>query len=239
MSTSCSPSVSSASSLSPDPSQPLFRFQQHSLGYGGKTVLHELTLDIHQGERVALLGKSGSGKSTLLRQLRAQQAESVAWCPQQPGLVPMLSAFHNIYMGRLSSHSLLHNLANLVRPQAKPKAEIAKLAASLGLSEQLWQPAELLSGGQQSRVSLGRALYQQRPIFMGDEPVSALDERQADALLQLLGTRHHTLVVALHNLEQALSHCTRIIGLADGHVLLDAPAASLTSAELDTLYLNL
>lgn len=217
----------------------LFRFQQQSLGYAGHTVLHELNLVIQPGERVALLGKSGSGKSTLLRQLRAQQPEQVAWCPQQPGLVPMLSAFHNIFMGRLASQPLWYNLANLVCPQAKPKTEIRALASDLGLEQHLWQAAECLSGGQQSRVSLGRALYQQRAIFMGDEPVSALDEHQADALLQLLSARHQTLVLALHNLDQALTHCTRIIGLADGRILLDAPASSLTTAQLDTLYLTL
>lgn len=231
-------SLRTCSSTGLSPGLPLFRLQQHSVGYAGKTVLHELSLDIQPGERVALLGKSGSGKSTLLRQLRAQQADKVAWCPQQPGLVPMLSAFHNIYMGRLASQPFWYNFANLVRPQAKPKAEITALVASLGLSEQLWQPAERLSGGQQSRVSLGRALYQQRPIFMGDEPVSALDERQADTLLALLCARHHTLVLALHNVEQALAHCTRIIGLAGGRVLLDAPAHTLNAAELNALYLS-
>ncbi|WP_217645547.1 ATP-binding cassette domain-containing protein [Oceanisphaera psychrotolerans] len=78
----------------------LFRFQQESLGYAGSPVLRELTLELRRGERVALLGESGTGKSTLLRRLRELRPAEVAWCPQQPGLVPMLSAFHNIYMGR-------------------------------------------------------------------------------------------------------------------------------------------
>ncbi|WP_417617963.1 ATP-binding cassette domain-containing protein [Oceanisphaera sp.] len=214
----------------------LFRFQHENIGYGASPVLHELTLTIRQGERVALLGESGTGKSTLLRRLRELRASEVAWCPQQPSLVPVLSAFHNIYMGRLASYPTWYNLANLVRPQAKPKAEIGELADSLGLGAQLWQPAERLSGGQQSRVSLGRALYQQQPIFIGDEPVSALDERQADALLQLLCARHQTLVLALHNIEQALTYCTRIIGLRAGRVVLDAPAHTLNAAELSALY---
>lgn len=214
----------------------LFQFQQQDLGYGASPVLHELTLKIHQGERVALLGKSGTGKSTLLRSMRELRASEVAWCPQQPGLVPVLSAFHNIYMGRLARYSAWYNLANLIRPQARPRAEIGELADQLGLQDQLWQPAERLSGGQQSRVSLGRALYQQKPIFIGDEPVSALDERQADALLQLLCARHQTLVLALHNIEQALTHCTRIIGLRAGRVVLDAPAQSLNAGELSDLY---
>lgn len=214
----------------------LFQFQQQDLGYGASTVLHDLALNIYQGERVALLGESGTGKSTLLRSMRELRAREVAWCPQQPGLVPVLSAFHNIYMGRLGRYPAWYNLVNLIRPQARPKAEIGELAEQLGLQAQLWQPAERLSGGQQSRVSLGRALYQQKTIFIGDEPVSALDERQADALLRLLCARHHTLVLALHNIEQALTHCTRIIGLRAGQVVLDAPAQSLNADELSDLY---
>ncbi|MFD1008905.1 ATP-binding cassette domain-containing protein [Oceanisphaera ostreae] len=214
----------------------LFQFHRQNLGYGASPVLPDLTLKIYQGERVALLGESGTGKSTLLRHLRELRPKEVAWCPQNPSLVPVLSTFHNIYMGRLAHYSVWYNLANLVRPQAKPKAEIGELADNLGLGSQLWQSAERLSGGQQSRVNLGRALYQNRPIFMGDEPVSALDERQADALLQLLCVRHKTVVLALHNIEQALTHCTRIIGLRAGRVVLDAPTHTLNAADLSGLY---
>lgn len=214
----------------------LFRFQQDTLGYAGTPVLRELSLEVREGDKVALLGESGTGKSTLLRRLRELRPLEVAWCPQQPGLVPMLSAFHNIYMGRLERHPFWYNLANLVRPLARPRAEITELASQLGLAGQLWTAAERLSGGQQGRVGLGRALYQQKPIFIGDEPVSALDERQADELLRLVCTRHRTVVLALHNVEQALTHCTRIVGLRQGRVVLDAASHELTPDQLRTLY---
>ncbi|MFP2769730.1 ATP-binding cassette domain-containing protein [Oceanisphaera sp. KMM 10153] len=214
----------------------LFRFRQASLGYAGSPVLRELSFELRRGEKVALLGESGTGKSTLLRRLRELRPTEVAWCPQQPGLVPMLSAFHNIYMGQLNRHPFWYNLANLVRPLAGPKAKITELAVKLGLQHQLWTAAERLSGGQQSRVSLGRALYQQKPIFIGDEPVSALDERQADELLRLICGQHDTVVLALHNVEQALTHCTRVVGLREGRVVLDADSQTLTSAQLHTLY---
>ncbi|WP_116475565.1 ATP-binding cassette domain-containing protein [Zobellella maritima] len=214
----------------------LFHFHQATLGYADAPVLSELSLEVKQGDKVALLGESGAGKSTLLRRLREMRPHEVAWCPQQPGLVPMLSAFHNIYMGRLDRNPWWYNLANLVRPLAGPRSEIRELADSLGLAGRLWTAAEQLSGGQQSRVSLGRALYQQKPIFIGDEPVSALDERQAGQLLSLVCARHSTVVLALHNVEQALKHCTRIVGLRQGRVVLDGAVAELAPAQLRTLY---
>lgn len=217
-------------------SSPLFSVNQAELGVDGRVVLRDLDIRIEAGERVALLGESGSGKTTLLRTLRAQHPDQVAWCPQQSGLVPLLSVFHNLYMGRLDRYSSAYNLRNLVWPARDRRAELAELAESLGLGGRLMQSVDRLSGGQQSRVNLGRALYQQRPVFLGDEPVSAVDEHQADDLLRLINERHPTVVLALHNIDQALTHCRRIVGLKDGRVMLDAPSADLSASDLKALY---
>jgi len=213
-----------------------FRLKQATLAVDGRPILHDLDLNIRPGERVALLGESGAGKTTLLRALRDQHPDRVAWCPQQPGLVPVLSVFHNLYMGRLDRYATAYNLLNLIRPTATRTRELTDLADRLGLGERLWTPVERLSGGQQSRVNLGRAMYQQRPVFLGDEPVSAIDERQGADLLDWVCDQHETIVLALHNVDQALTHCDRIIGLRDGRVLFDRPTAQLTSAELQPLY---
>ncbi|RLA41090.1 MAG: phosphonate ABC transporter ATP-binding protein, partial [Gammaproteobacteria bacterium] len=193
--------------------EPVFSLANAQLAYEGRVVLNNITLSIAPGERVALVGKSGVGKSTLLAALREQQSNSVAWCPQQHGLVPMLSVYHNIYMGGLHRHNVLYNLLNLIKPLSQPLHEVTKLAEPLQLDKSLFDRVEQLSGGQAQRVAIGRALYQQKNIFLGDEPVSAVDDYQAQQLLKLIVEKHQTLVLALHDVEQALHFCDRIIGL--------------------------
>lgn len=214
----------------------MFQFEQARLGHPGQAVFENLTLHIARGEQVALLGPSGSGKSTLLAALREQQADSVAWCPQNADLVPMLSVFHNIYMGALDRQHSLTNLRNLIWPTRAQKHAIGELADSLGLTDKLFTSVDRLSGGQAQRVALGRAIYSQRQVLLADEPVSSVDEHHGLTLLQQLLGRHDTAVVALHDRSLALQCCSRVIGLRDGIIALDAPCQSLTLADLDALY---
>lgn len=214
----------------------MFLFDRHTLQRQGMTVLQPFSLNIQQGEKVALLGVSGAGKSTLLEAMRLQQPDQVAWCPQQGALVPMLSVFHNIYMGALDRHSPLYNLTNLIRPLQRELQAVAQLAGELGIIEKLRISVDRLSGGQAQRTALGRALFSQRPVLLADEPVSSVDEQQAQSLLTLALSRHDTAVVALHDRELALHCCDRIIGLKDGQILIDAPSDQLSLPLLDVLY---
>lgn len=217
-------------------SRPLFELRRHSLSYAGKPVLESIDLRIEAGEKVALVGPSGAGKSSLLRLLQLQHNDQIALCPQQLALVQPLSLFHNIYMGRLGQHPWWYNLTNLVWPLHRPKIEIEQLATLLGLESKLGVSVDKLSGGQQQRAALGRALYQKRPVFFGDEPVSSLDEYQADQILTLLCQRHQTLVVALHDQQQALKHFDRLIALKQGRLVLDAPCSELDCDRLAAVY---
>ncbi|WP_303760670.1 ATP-binding cassette domain-containing protein [Alcanivorax jadensis] len=214
-----------------------FHLENARLGHPGQVVFASLSLTIADGEKVALLGPSGAGKSTLLAALRQQQEARCAWCPQAGDLVPMLSVFHNLYMGALPRQRTLTNLRNLIWPSAREKASVGQLARELGLQDKLFTSVDQLSGGQAQRVALGRALYTQRPVLLADEPVSSLDEHQGLDLLQRALARHQTAVVALHDRELALQCCDRIIGLGEDRILLDAPASTLSLGDLDTLYL--
>ena len=93
-----------------------------------------------------------------------------------------------------------------------------------------------LSGGQQQRTAVGRALFHGGDVVLGDEPVSAVDEHQAREILTALTDSHATVVLAMHDLELALAHTDRIVGIRDGGIRLDAPSAELSPSDLAPLY---
>jgi phosphonate transport system ATP-binding protein len=215
---------------------PLVSLTGVTLGYAGRTILASVDLVIHEGERVALLGRSGSGKSTLLNALFDGLADRAALIPQAAALVPQLSAFHNVYMGRLDRHSTVRNLRELLWPARATLAEVTATLARVDLADAVRQKAGTLSGGQQQRVSVARALYNGRPIVLGDEPVSALDARQGARVLETIHAVHATSILALHDVALALDHASRVVVLKDGRVALDAPATGLRAADLVALY---
>lgn len=220
-----------------NPSPPTaFHLRSASLQGQAAIILANIDLRIDAGERIALLGKSGAGKSTLLACLRQQRPDDCAWCPQHSALVPMLSVFHNIYMGSLDRHGSLYNLRNLIRPVAREWQAVSTLAGELGLVDKLRTSVDRLSGGEAQRTALGRSLFSQRAILLADEPVSAVDEQQAEQLLTLALARHQTAVLALHDQQLALRHCQRIIGLRAGRVVLDIRAEDCHPEHLQQVY---
>ena len=215
---------------------PLLELRDADAGYAGRPVLRGVSLSLRVGERVAVLGRSGSGKSTLLGLLHARLAGQAALVPQAAALVRTLSVFHNVYMGRLDRHSTLRNLRMLAWPARAEVAAVTATLATVGLADKLFARAGALSGGQQQRASVARALYNGRPVVIGDEPVSALDPVQAAAILRLLCARHETLVLAMHDVALALAFADRVIVLDAGRLVLDAPASGLRAPELLAFY---
>lgn len=207
-----------------------------SAGYGGHAVLHDIDLRIDAGERIAIMGRSGAGKSTLLNLLYEHIGDRVALIPQAAALVRTLSVFHNVYMGRLDKYPAWRNLRTLVWPDRRDVADVGEVLDLVGLADQMFAQAGALSGGQQQRTSVARALYNGRPVVIGDEPVSALDRVQGAEILHKLTTRHETLVLALHDVSFALSHTDRIVVLEHGRIVLDTPSHALTVADLIPYY---
>ena len=214
----------------------LLQLDRQDLGYDRGPVLTDVSLAIHAGDRIALVGESGAGKSTLLAALQARLRERAALVPQNPGLVASLSVFHNIYMGRLQRHSTWYNLLNLVWPRRREIAAVRPIVDRLGLSDKLFEPAGSLSGGQQQRVAVCRAIHQGGELVLGDEPVSAVDNHQARTVLDALHEHFGTFVLAMHDVDLALRYASRIVGLKNGGVVLDRPNDGLTVRDLDFLY---
>ena len=215
---------------------PLFDLQDVTFSYDENIVLAKVNISINAGERIALLGKSGAGKSTLLRYLYEHSHEQCAWAPQAPALSHALSVYHNVYMGRLSDYPTWRNLWNLIHPFANNISEIRQLLTKLRLQDECFSKVNTLSGGQQQRTGLARALYQKKPVLLADEPVSAVDEYQAEEIIQLLQSYSQTIILGLHDSYLALNHCDRIIGLKDGNILVDVPTSQLDIADLACLY---
>ncbi len=215
---------------------PLISLKAEQASYQGKLVLSDINLNVNRGEKIALVGPSGSGKSTLLRLIYSHHSENTALVPQDTGLVQTLSVYHNVYMGRLSQYSNLHNLVNLIKPFKKHIVEIKHCLKQVQLDEKIFEPVGRLSGGQRQRTAVARSLYQGGELLLADEPVSSVDEHQSKRVLDALCQEFSTVVLAMHDINLSLAYCDRIIGLQNGHIVLDSPSCDLTPDDLLPLY---
>ena len=214
----------------------MFQLTNANLGYKQSSVLRNISLEINEGERVALVGESGAGKSTLLAALQSQLQNEATLIPQDLGLVNNLSVFHNIYIGRLNTYSSVYNLLNLAWPQKREVQKIKPLVERLGLVDKLFKPTGELSGGQQQRTAICRALFQGGSAIIGDEPVSAVDNHMANIIMETLIAKFPTVVLALHDVDLAIKFSTRIIGIKDGAICFDQSTVDLIRQDLDFLY---
>jgi phosphonate transport system ATP-binding protein len=207
-----------------------------SVSYSGESVLADVTLSIDQGEKLVIIGPSGAGKTTLLRKLYELHQDRATLVHQDYALVPQLSAFHNVYSGRLDQHSSWYNLLNLLRARRREVAEVEPIFRDLGMADKLFAKVSTLSGGQQQRVAVGRAVYRGSDLILADEPVSAIDPHQAGSVLELIRSRAGTAVVAMHDVQLALQHFPRVVGLRDGGIVFDRPSIDVDELTLADLY---
>ncbi|ROO88168.1 phosphonate transport system ATP-binding protein [Actinocorallia herbida] len=217
--------------------------------FGARTVLAGIDLDVAAGEFLAILGANGSGKSTALRCVVGLETPSAgeilvggdggaAMVFQKIHLVGRRSALDNVCAGALGSLPLHRSLTPALFPRTL-RAEAMACLDRVGLADRAAEPAHRLSGGQQQRVAIARALCRRSALLLADEPVSALDPKAADQVVGLLAelARDGLAVAAvLHQPSLARKHADRIVGLLDGRVDLDAPAATVGDLDLDRLY---
>jgi lipoprotein-releasing system ATP-binding protein len=201
-------------------------------------VLRDLDLTVERGEMVAVVGASGVGKSTLLHLLGGlDRTDSGSIHVGETDIGAMaddaLTAFRNKHVGFVFQfHHLLAEFTAL--ENAEMPLRIARVGAvearnratavlqRLGLGDRLTHRPTMLSGGEQQRVAVARALVTEPSILLADEPTGDLDERTAEALHALLREmhreRHLSSVIATHNLHLAAS-CDRVLRLEGGRLI--------------------
>ena len=213
-----------------------FYLQNESISYFDTVILDSLSLEIKKGEKVALLGKSGSGKSTLIKRLYELKKDESSYIPQELGLVNNLSVFHNVYLARLDDYSTFYNIRNLIKPASKEVEQIKNILIDFDLEDKIFVKNHDLSGGQKQRSAIARSIYNQKDILLADEPISALDEYLSSKVLEVLNQKFETIVCALHNVDLAVEHFERVIGLKNGKVLVDKKCTELTNEDRQKLY---
>ncbi len=230
------------------------------------TALNNVDLDVHPGELLVLIGLSGSGKSTLLRHLNglhrptsgtvevlgtqvstAQGPElralrkRVGFIFQQFNLVPRSTVLENVLTGSLGR--LRGPRFGVVSYPKQMRVEAARHLERVGLGDRVFQRAGTLSGGQQQRVGIARMLMQSPELVLADEPVASLDPEASKTVMDLLFRICHedrlTVICSLHQVDLALEHGTRLVGLRDGAVVLDRPATEVDRDDAMGVYRRL
>jgi lipoprotein-releasing system ATP-binding protein len=211
--------------------------KSYPVGGAPLTVLRDLDLQVDAGEMLAIVGASGVGKSTLLHLLggldRADRGSILVAGVDLTSLPDdRMVAFRNRHVGfvfqfhhLLPEFSALENaempmrIARMPMADARPRAD--EFLRRVGLGDRLTHRPGMLSGGEQQRVAVARALVMRPSVLLADEPTGDLDEATADALHQLLREMHRdfglTSVIATHNPRLAAG-CDRVLRLEGGRL---------------------
>lgn len=207
----------------------------------GRTVLDGVDLEIGEGEFLGLLGPNGAGKTTLLRAALgllpaagrsslaaldiAERARIAAFMPQGREIAWPMPVEALVALGRI---------AHPAAARAADRAAIDRAIAALGLAPLRHRPATELSGGEQARALIARALAQETPILIADEPVAGLDPAAQISTMRLfarLAAAGGTVIASLHDLGLAARHCTRLVLLHEGRIAADGPPETVLTAD--------
>ena len=255
--------------VDPPISDVVMRLEDVAVAFSGRTAVRDVTFDVHQGEITALIGPSGSGKTTLLRSLNRMQdtvrtasvtgkimlgdldvnaastdptllRSRVGMVFQRPNPFPTMSIFDNVVSGLRFAG--IRNQALL-----DEAAESALVAAALwdSVRDRLKAHASTLSGGEQQRLCIARALAVEPEVLLMDEPTSALDPIATKRIEELVGELKHrvTIIIVTHNMQQAMrvsDRCAFLLMGEDkaGELIEYGPTAKLFSEPTDARTLD-
>ncbi|CAN7512979.1 phosphonate ABC transporter ATP-binding protein [Bosea sp. LjRoot90] len=228
--------------------------------YAGRPVLQDIDLSVKAGEFLVVLGPSGAGKSTLLRCINglalpdagrtvidgkvfdlkrgARGKRPVAMIFQHHNLVKRLSVLKNVLVGRMAGLSSFLSMLQLF-----PRQDVAialDCLARVELAHKANSRGDQLSGGEQQRVGIARALAQQPAVILCDEPVASLDPKTSRIVLGYLKAickeEGIAVICNLHQVDYAVEFGERIVGLSGGRVVFDDTPDNLTSEIVHQIY---
>ena len=215
-----------------------------------RAILTGVTLDVAEGEFVGLIGPNGAGKTTLMRAALgllphgghsnlaalppAARGRAAAWMPQARDIAWPVTVETLVALGRTP------HLGGWQGIGAADRAHVDAALDTMGLEPLRHRTATRLSGGEQAMALIARALAQETPLLMADEPIAGLDPANQIATMQVfarLAGEGRAVLASLHDLGLAARHCTRLILLGEGGVAADgAPAEVLTPENLARIF---
>lgn len=225
------------------PTPPALELRAASIGYGDVPIVRDVDLTVRSGEALAVLGSNGSGKTTLARGLlglaavldgdvevlgapvgRLHDRGRVGYVPQRhtvSGAAPA-TVREVVSVGRLARLGLLRRLG------AVDRRAVAAAVAAVGLSDRMADPVASLSGGQQRRVLVARALAAEPELLIMDEPTAGVDAASQEALAGVLGTvsaTGTTLLVVTHEAGPLAGVLQKAVIVESGRITYDGPLA--------------
>jgi iron complex transport system ATP-binding protein len=228
-----------------------------SVAYGSRVVLHSVDLDVMSGEVLALIGPNGAGKSTLIRAVSGvipvqggevhtngddfaalspmQRARYLAVVPQAVSLPAAFTVWETVLLGRTPYLGFLGQPS--VKDEELARMALDRVSASFLAERRVGE----LSGGEQQRVLLARALCQSTPILLLDEPTAHLDLQYQVSLLELVNDLAHrdklAVLIALHDLNLAARYADRMALMVAGQIAsVGTPEQVLRSEVIEAAY---
>jgi zinc transport system ATP-binding protein len=223
---------------------PVIELRGVAVGYGDRPAIRDVDFRLDAGEVVALVGPNGSGKTTLVRgvlglaRVLAGEVElfgvpadaftqryRIGYVPQRHtvgGAIPSTVA-EVVGSGRLPRHGWLS------RPGTADREAVARAIATVGLTEQRNVSVSTLSGGQQRRVLIARALAIDPDVLIMDEPTAGIDADSHANLVRTLGSlvqRGLTMLVVTHQVTPLLPILSRVVAVEAGRIVYDGPATA-------------
>ena len=221
-----------------------------SKSFGTFEAIRNISINIQEGEFVCFLGPSGCGKTTLLRCIAGLEIQSTGSVIQKKidisnlppssrdfgivfqsyALFPNLSVFSNIAYGLVNNKWNKHDI----------NKRVDELLNLVSLTEHAKKYPSQLSGGEQQRVAVARALINNPALILADEPIASLDPASSRKVMNTLDRVNRednvTVIVSLHQVDYAKDYCKRTIAMRDGEVVFDGPSSELTPQFLQELY---